>query len=366
MIRLRGLIAKEFIQFFRDPVMIILFLWLFTVEIIFCTYALQFEVKHVPLGVTDNDRTALSRVFISEFLSGESFVHAGAPGTMTEATSWLQSGRAQALLDVPIGFERDAQHGAARVQLILDGTNANTAIRARAYALEIVARFNRAYQRGGAPEKQLNQPSIRLWYNPELSNMVFMTLSMIGLGALMVGVFYPAASIVKEKEHGTIEQLTVTPLTTPEIFIAKTLPTLVIGLVALLPALLITLWFGAPLRGSLALFFALTAVFLLSATSIGVFIAAITRTLQQALLLSFFGLVPMLALSGTLVPVESMPDWLQALSLIVPLRHYLDVIVGVFLKGSGMRELWPHALALVTIASGMYAAAFGFFGRAWR
>ncbi len=190
-----------------------------------------------------------------------------------------------------------------------------------------------------------------------------MVLSMIALAALMVGVIQPAASIVRERESGTIEQLRVTPIGTAELFVAKTAPTLVIGLLSIFPSLLIAWWFNVPLRGSLLLFLVLTAVFLISAVAIGVLIAAVSSTLQQALLLSFFGLFPMMFLSGTLVPVESMPEVLQTVSLASPLRHYLDITLGLFLKGSGLRELWLQALALVVIGAPLFLLAGQIFRR---
>lgn len=172
-----------------------------------------------------------------------------------------------------------------------------------------------------------------------------------------------AASIVREKEVGTIEQLMVTPIRRGELFIAKTVPTLLIGLIALFPSLALVGWFGVPVRGSLPLFFALTALFLLSAIGLGVLVAAISRTLQQALLLAFFGLFPLMFLSGTMVPVENMPNLLQQLSLASPLRHYLDITLGIFLKGAGMEILWPHALALVAIGMPLYLVAWLIFRR---
>jgi len=173
----------------------------------------------------------------------------------------------------------------------------------------------------------------------------------------MVGIIHPASSIVREKEAGTIEQLRVTPIGTVEIFAAKTTPTLVMGLLSVFPSLIIVSAFGVPLRGSLLLFLGLTGIFLLSAIAIGVLIAAVSRTLQQALLLSFFVLFPMMFLSGTLSPVDSMPKALQYASVISPLRHYMDVILGIFLKGSGISELWPQVLALLAIGTPLFLAA---------
>jgi len=347
--RLAGLIVKESIQFLRDRVMLILILWLYTVEAVICTLALSFEVKDMPLATVDLDRTPASRSLIQSFLVTDTFAPAGYAATAAEATEWLQTARARIALVVPQGFERDLARGEApSVQVLLDGTNSNVAAQARGYALQIVSGF-RASPPDAANSTGSLQPMVRVWYNPDQTYTSFMVLSMVTLAALMVGVIYPAASIVREKESGTIEQLRVTPIGTGELFVAKTLPTVVMGLLSVFPSLLIVWWFGVPLRGSLLLFLVL--------------IASATRTLQQALLLSFFGLFPMMFLSGTVAPVESMPDALQTLSLASPLRHYLDITLGVFLKGAGLRELWPQAAALLAIGIPLLSVATALFRR---
>jgi ABC-2 type transport system permease protein len=186
---------------------------------------------------------------------------------------------------------------------------------------------------------------------------------MIALAGMMVGVIHPAASIVREKERGTLEQLLVAPISTFQLFLAKIAPTMIIGLLAVFPSLLIVRAFDVPMRGSLALFLILTGFFLLSAVALGVLIAAYSRTLQQALLLSFFGLFPVMFLSGTLTPVEAMPDVLQALARLSPLRYYMDIIIGVFLKGVGWRDLWDESLCLIAIAIPMLILSLGIFRR---
>jgi len=362
-VRLFGLLRKEMAQFLRDRVMLILVLWLYTVEVIVCALALHFEIANLPLAVVDLDRTPASRALGEGFFATRTFTPAGRP-TMRQATEWLQSGRARAALVIPEGFQRRLARGeTAPVQLLLDGTNSNVAAQARSYALQIVGRFRpapgvaRTAALGGA------QPVVRVWYNPDQSYTSFIVLSMVALAALLVGVFHPAASIVREKEAGTIEQLRVTPIGTAELFVAKVVPTLAIGLLSVFPSLLIVWWFGVPLRGSLLLFLGLTALFLLSAVAIGVLVAAVSATLQQALLLSFFGLFPMMFLSGTIVPVESMPRALQTISWASPVRHYLDAMLGLFLKGSGIGVLWPHALALLAIGIPLFALAVHIFRR---
>jgi ABC-2 type transport system permease protein len=293
------------------------------------------------------------------------FASAGRPRTLAEASQWLQSGRARVALVVPENFQRTIDRGETpTVQVLLDGSNSNIAAQARSYTLQIVSRFGSAHANASEAVTGRAEPILRVWYNPDQSYTSFMVLSMIALAALMVGVIQPAASIVREREAGTIEQLRVTPIGTAELFVAKTVPTLGIGLLSIFPSLLIAWWFNVPLRGSLLLFLVLSAVFLVSAVAIGVLIAALSTTLQQALLLSFFGLFPIMFLSGTVVPVESMPAVLQTASLASPLRHYLDVILGLFLKGSGITELWPQAVALLAIGAPLFAVAARIFRRA--
>lgn len=363
--RLTSLILKEFIQFSRNRVVLVLILFLYTGEVVNCTVALSNDIKHLLLTVLDFDRTPESRSLERSFFAGEEFKLAAHSASEAEAGDMLQSGRASLALIIPTGFARELAQGApSSIQILLDGTNSNTAAIARGYALGVVDRFERRSLANiaGTPAAVV-QPVLRVWYNPDLTFTRFMVLSMIAAAALMVGVIQPAASIVHERELGTIEQLMVTPITTGELFLAKTLPTLLTGLLAVFPSLLIAWWFGVPLRGSLLLFVALTALFLLSAIGIGVLIAAVARTLQQALLLAFFGLFPVMFLSGTFVPIKSMPDFLQKSSLLSPVRYYTDIILGIFLKGAGFAELWPQTFALLAIGSVLFSCSLLMFRR---
>lgn len=361
--RLTSLLIKETIQFFRDRVILVLILWLYTVEVVICAYALSFDVKHLPLAAVDLDKSPVSRSLIERFAVSEAFDLIGYPRTLRVTGDWLQRGRATLALVIPEDFDRRLRRGESpEIQVLIDGSNSNTASIARGYVQQILFRFRQEWAPQGFPSPPV-QAAVRVWYNPAQTYTSFMVLSMIALAALMVGIIHPAAGIVREKEVGTIEQLRVTPITLQELFLAKTAPTLVVGLLSVFPSLSIVWWFGVPLRGSLALFFALTALFLLSTIGLGVLVAAVCRTLQQALLLSFFGLFPIMFLSGTLVPVESMPKILQHLSLISPLRHYMDIILGVFLKGAGLMELWPQTLALLGLGTVLFTAALAVFPR---
>lgn len=362
--RLPSLLHKELIQFTRDRVVLFLILWLYTVEVVICAYALSLDMHDLPLVVADADHSPASRSLVRAFTESGDFRLVAQLDDPTAGTGYLERGQARAVLVIGEGFARHLLEGdEQRLQLLVDGSNANTAAVARGYALQTVEAFQRQW--AALPETPAPRviPHLRTWYNPGVTNVSFVVLSMIALAGLMVGVAHPAASIVREREAGTIEQLMVTPVRTGELFFAKTVPTLLVGLVALFPSLALVGWFGVPVRGSLPLFFSLTALFLISAIGLGVLVAAITRTLQQALLLTFFGLFPLMFLSGTIVPVESMPRLLQEVSLVSPLRHYLDITLGIFLKGTGLDILWPHVLALILIGLPLYGLAWAIFRR---
>lgn len=362
--RLRSLLLKELIQFSRDPVIIGMILYFYTLCVMICAYSLTFDVNRLPIAVVDHDQSPASRALIQKLVTSDAFHLLVAPQSDDEAEAWLKQGKARLVLFIPPDFERNLRPGReAALQMLLDGANSNTADFARGYVMQILRLFERERSPLAEDEPELIRPIIRFWYNPSQSFTSFMVLSMIATNALMVAMVHPAASFVREKEVGTIEQLMVTPITTGELFVAKTVPTLAMGLISVYPSLLIAAAFDVPLRGSLTLFMLLTAAFLLSAIAIGVAVATVAKTLQQALLLAFFGLFPLMFLSGSLVPVESMPQILQRLSLLSPLRYYMDVILGIFLKGAGMRELWQEALALLAIGIALFTGSLVAFRR---
>lgn len=351
--RLIAVARKELIQFLRDRFMLFLVLYLYTAEILMCTLALSFDVRNLPTAVADLDRSADSRRLIEGFASSGYFRIEHQATRETELAELLNRGDALAALVIPPDFSRRQAAGeTAAVQLLLDGSNANTAAVAQGYAQRIAQDYalERLRRAVGQPLQHAVEHRPRIWYNSELRYAYFMVLSMIALAGMMVGVITTAASIVREKESGTIEQMLVTPVRPAEMIAAKMLPTLLVGLTALFPSLAIAAWLGVPLRGSLTLFFLFSAVFLVSSMGIGILVATFADTLQQALLVSFFALFPILFLSGTLVPVESMPRTLQYLAELSPLTHYMEALLGIFLKGAGLDVLW-HPLAIIVLIS---------------
>lgn len=361
--RTTSLMLKELIQFSRDKVILGVILWMYTLEVILCGYGMTFEVKQLPVVVVDMDQSPASRKLAEKFDLSEAFNVATYAASQDEAAAAMRKGDAQYALIIPPDFESKLKGGESTgLQVLLDGTNSNAASLAKDYTAQIVAMFE-AEIRDDLGAVTAVRPVVQIWYNRTQTLESFVVLSMIAVAALMVGAIHPAASIMREKEVGTIDQLMVTPTKVWEIFLAKTIPTLGVGLLAIFPSLLVVWWFGVPLKGSLLLFIGLTAVFLLSAIAIGVLIAAVTRTLQQTLLLCFFGLFPMLFLSGNMTPIESMPKFLQGFTAFSPLRYYMDIILGIFLKGTDMTELWNPALHMAGLGLLLFAFAAWVFKR---
>ena len=365
--RLRSAIAKEFRQFVRDPVLIFLVLWLYTVEIAICAFALTFDLRNEPVAVLDQDGSVASRALADRFDRSASFRIAARPRSMAAARELLDRSDARLALIIPPGYEERLERGdAAPVQLLLDGTNSMTG-RTMLGQAQAITMEETASRLGSRRAALAGLPSvdnrIRIWYNPDLRFVYFVVLSMLAIGAYMVGVIHPAASIVKEKETGTIEQLAVTPLRSWEVLLAKTLPTFVIGVLALGPGLLVARAFGLHLTGDPLAFLVATTTFMLSAIATGVLIGAATSTLQQALLVSFFVLFPILFLSGTMTPIESMPRAVELASRLSPLRHYLEALLGVFLKGLSTAELLRPIAWMIGLGVALTGAAGLLFRR---
>lgn len=363
--RLAALMRKELIQFLRARSMLVLILYLYTGEVVMCTYAMSFDVRNLPTAFMDHARSAESRALMQDFGSSGYFKITRTAATDAEVATLLNRGEVLVAVVIPPEFSRQLSEGVpSSVQLLLDGSNANAASVAQGYAQRIVQNF--ALQRA-PPQYMVGPPAVelrpRIWYNSELDYRHFMVLSMMALAGMMVGVITAAAGMVREKESGTVEQLLVTPVSPGEMIAAKMLPPFLVGLLALFPSVLVAAVFGVPLRGSLALFMLFSGAFLLSSLGIGILVAAVADTLQQALLISFLVLFPLLFLSGTIVPLESMPIGLQYLAEASPLRHYMDAVLGLFLKGVGLDVLWPRFVAMLAIGTVLLALSVWRFRR---
>ncbi len=352
--RILGLMRKEFTQFFRDKILVMLVLYTF-VEIVICGWALTLEVRHLPTAIYDNSRSVASRVLLQQFNQSEFFDVNVILSSQEQIAHVLNTGQAQLAVVIPVDFEQKLQRGqTAPVQLVLDGANSNTAGQALVYAGDLLRDYNQRVtleqvNRSGGSLGMLPTVvnRVRVWYMPQLKYVHFIMLTMLAISVLLLGVILAAAGIVREKEAGTLEQLLVTPIRPWELILAKFVPLVSLKLVGLsIGVLLSVLLFDVPIRGSLLLFFALSVLMFLSSVALGVLIALVARNMQQTLLLSFFLLFPLAFLSGTMVPISNMPPFMQWLTYLSPLRYYVTIILGIFLKGVGLEVLWPQALAL--------------------
>ncbi|GIK37211.1 MAG: transport permease protein [Chloroflexota bacterium] len=370
--RLVSLIRKEFLQFFRDWLVIVLILYSF-VEPVLCGLSLSLDVKNMPLVVVDADRSEASRELITKLTNSEYFELYAVLNSQTDLESLFDRGEVRMGLVIPTGFGRDLGRGdTVRVQLIADGSDAFTASVATGYAEQIIGAHSRRIelQRLGVPEPTalarlpvvINQ--IRAQYDPALRYTHFNMLAMIGITMPFLGIVLGSVAIVREKERGTLEQLLVTPIQPWELIMAKLVPLGLIKMVGLAIGIAIAVWgFGVPVRGSLGLYFALSTLIFMVGAGLGVAVGTVANNMQQALLLSFFLIFPMIFLSGMMVPVDNMPVVLQWLSLLNPLRYTLTITLGVFLKAVGMSVLWPQVVGLAVLGVVIFSASLARFRR---
>jgi len=369
--RLSSIIKKEFIQFFTDKALVLLVIYIF-LEVAICGWALFLDVKNLPTAVYDLDKSTLSRGIIKKFSSTENFALQYYLNDYQSINTLLDSGQATLAIVIPQDFSTTIRQGQmAKIQLLVDGSNSNTATLALGYAARIIREFSQSIetQRMGLTESRLEQlPTVNnlitAWYEPGLNFTHFVLIAMVAIAAIFTGVLLAAGAIIREKEAGTLEQLLVTPIKPHELLLAKILPMGILKMVGLVIGVFIAVFmFGVPIRGSLILFFLLSNLLFFAAMGIGVYVGTVSRNMQQALLLCFFILFPIMFLSGTIVPISSMPKILQWLSYLSPLRYYLDIMIGIFLKGVGINILWKQTLGLALIGFVIFVISTNNFHR---
>ena len=393
-LRLWSLFIKEFHQIRRNRRLVILLIIPPTLNIILFGLALNPTFENLRLGVVDYSRTLESRELVSAFTEGLVFKTNAYYASTEDLGQAISRAELDAGLVVPRDFaERRARHETAEVQLLVDAVNANTATIAGGYAARIIASLNQkialSQSKGGQPnESTAPQPSpptgdtpnvasislspnnpgvslttnvpgtratvtprLTLLYNPGLKSAWFITTGMIGLLLVLQGSVVSSASLVREKEIGTVEQLLMTPAESSEIIVAKVAPIFLLLAIDIGLALGVArLVFGVPVRGSLLLFFFAASLCVLCGIGLGMMIATFTRTQQQAQLMGFFTNPPLALLSGATTPIEAMPAWLQPVTSINPVKHFAIISRGILLKGSGVDVLYPQLIALAVIA----------------
>lgn len=351
--RVLHLVRKELIELRQDPRLFGIVVAAPILQLTILGYAATTDVRDVPVVVVDADRSAASRELISRFDASANFTIVGLESSTNAIDDWLARGDAWMALTIPAGYGRTiASGGTATVQVVADGTDSNSTTVALGYARALVAGYAQdlvADRFGGrAPEPPVSA-SVRVWFNPDLESRDFMIPGIVALLLLVITTNLSAMAIVREREVGTLEQLNVTPIARWELIAGKLLPYALVGMLDVVLVLVVAIgWFEVPMRGSLALLFAMSLVYLLSTLGLGLFISTISGTQQQAMMTAtFFFLTPMIYLSGFIFPIENMPAWIQPATYLIPLRYFLVILRGIFLKGVGLEAFWPLALALL-------------------
>jgi ABC-2 type transport system permease protein len=352
---------KEFLELRQNPRIFGVVIVAPILQLTLLGYAATTDVNNVPVIVADGDRSAASRDLIGRFDASRYFTVIGTVTTVDEIEPYLEDRRAWMALSLPPDFgERLGRGESVRVQVIADGTDSNSTTVALGYATGLVGAAAEEIGAASAPRPGGGglEPQIRVWFNPRLESRYFMLPGILALMLLVVTSNLSSMAIVREREIGTYEQLSVTPLTRWGLIIGKLLPYAVIGLIdVLLVVAVVVLWFEVPLLGSFPLLMAMCAIYLLCTLGLGLLVSTISQSQQQAMLTAtFFFLVPMIYLSGFIFPIENMPPVIQVLTYLIPLRYFLVIVRGIFLKGIGLDVLWPQALAL--FAWGALAIAF--------
>jgi ABC-2 type transport system permease protein len=363
--RLRPIIIKEFRQIRRDPTSLGMLLVLPAAMIILVGYALDFDVKHIPLVIFDQSKTAESRAFLDKFKQTENFDYLFSAGTYREVEELFMQGEAKAAVVVPTSFARDLLAGRnAIVQILVDGSDANSAGQAVGYATRMTMDYStrlvtQAWQvRGREPYLPISfQP--RIWFNPDLASSRFLIPGLIGFIVVLTGVISTSLTVVREKERGTMEQIMVSPLRPLDVILGKTIPYMLISIVAASLILLIGyLLFDVEVKGSILLLYGAIFTIVLGALGQGLLISTVTDSQQVAFMISVFSsLLPSFLLSGFVFPVSSMPVALQVLSNIAVNKFFLIVVRGVMLRGVGFGAIWEQFVymsifALVMLAIG--------------
>jgi len=350
--RLRMLIWKEFLELRQNPHLFGVVIIAPILQLTMLGYAATTDVKDVPVVVADGDRSAASRELIARFDASRNFTIIDTVTTVSQIGPYLEDGSAWLALSIPSGYGADVASGRmATLQVVADGTDSNSTSAALGYATALVGAYARELipEPGGVATGAIDA-RIRVWFNPQLESRFFMIPGVLALVLLLVTANLAAMAIVREKEVGTLEQLNVTPLQRWELIGGKLLP---YGLIGMIDVLLVTavavFWFEVPLRGSFGLLLAVSLLYVVCTLGLGLLVSTISETQQQAMMTAtFFFLMPMIYLSGFMTPIENMPTVIQWVTYVIPLRYFLVIVRGIFLKGVGVAVLWPQIAALAT------------------
>jgi ABC-2 type transport system permease protein len=386
--RVLTIVRKELRQIFRDPRTKRVVFAAPIIQLVLFGYAVTTDVHDVATFVVDHDRTVASRELQDVFTSSGHFQIVASSERPADLATALDAGHAVIGLEIPAGFARDLAAGrGASVQVLVDGTHSNTATVAQGHAARIIQQYgaSNAAERavgtaagampaggegagfGAGPGAAAGggvELRARAWFNPDLESRVYNVPAILGVLLLLMCLLLTALTVVRERELGTLEQLMVSPLTPGELMLGKTIPVAIIALADLaIIAVVAVAWFDVPFRGSISALVLASLLHILASLGLGLFISTVSKTQQEAFMGMFLVMLPAIILSGFMYPVHTMPELFQYLSLANPLRHYLVMVRGIFLKGHGIVDLWAEFLVVGVMAAVVLAGATARFRR---
>ncbi len=364
---------KEFRQMTRDKRMMALLVFAPAMQLFVLGFAVNFDVDRIETVTCDFDRTPESRTLLRGLFADGTFVDAGEARDCGRPADDVRDGRAKVVVVVPAGFTHDVASGrTGELQVLVDGTDpvigryASNAAGAYADVLSAAALRPRLEAMQAALGRAVDVPTLvvepRLLYNPAMKTAIFMVPGVSAMVLLLITMIATSMGLAREREMGTLEQVMVTPIRPWELLLGKTLPFALVGLFDVLLALVVgTYVFHVPIRGSLAVLFLGTVVYLLSTVGLGLFISTVSRTQQQAIMGGFFLIMPAILLSGVMTPIANMPPWLQPLTWVNPVRYFVEILRGVLLKNATLADLWTSFAALLAFGVGILALAVARF-----
>jgi len=361
-LRIREFVRKEFIQLFRDkknrPLLIIAPL----VQLIVFGYVVTTDVRNIRIGFLDQSMTRESRMLVDALDANTTFrilhyVHN--PKYLEEL---ILARKIDIAVKVGPDFSSKIRKGqTAEIQIIADGSMSNMASVRIAYASLVINQFNQRLIEELYPQKIVYgkvDARIRTWYNPNLYSQNFYVPGIVAFLIMLTTLLFTSMAVIKEREAGTMEQLIVTPIKPSELILGKTIPYIIIALAQMAGVSIFAIfWFTIPFNGSVPLIFIGALLFIMSTLGLGLFISTISTTQQQAMMTTFFFILPLFMFSGFVFPIENMPEIIQWLTYLNPLRYFLIIIRGIFLKGVGLTILWPQFAALMLLGAIVFAGS---------
>ena len=363
--RLLGIIAKEFIHLKRDMLALTLALAVPVAMLFIFGWAINTDVKHVPTAVFDQSGALEARTFLEALVNSQYFDLRYGVRSHAQLRQLIDEGKAKVGVVIPPDFGMRLTREEAQVQVIVDASDPQVATSALNAAAAIGAQrslqiLTEATQ-GSAAGRALVPPldvRVRAWYNPDLVSAIFIVPGLIGALLMQTTITAMAVSVVREREKGTLEALIVSPIRRWELLLGKIIPNLLVAYGQMTMALVVAHFvFDVPIRGSLALLYALSLVFMMGTLGIGIFVSTAARTVPQAMQLAFLTFLPSIYLSGLLFPIEGMPTGAQYLAAVIPLTYFLRIVRGIVLKGVGFEYLWSSFLPLVVFGAVIFSLA---------